>query len=69
MGKVASSMLARAMAKASSCIFVSVSPKNRTPTSAALTGSMTENTPPCAAGTALSPVIHSHTVHVQAANA
>ena len=66
---MASSTLARAMAKATSCMPVNASPKNSTPTIAALIGSMTEKTPPCAAGTALSPVIHSQTVHMQAASA
>ncbi|MNW15839.1 hypothetical protein D3C71_2144780 [compost metagenome] len=68
-GRVASTTLARAMAKAISCSVVSDSPSATTPTTAALTGSMTLNTPPWAAGTALRPVIQSHTVHMQAASA
>ncbi len=66
---MASTTLARAMPKATSCMAVKRSPSTATPTSAALMGSSTVNTPPCAAGTAFSPVIHSHTVHTQAARA
>ena len=51
------------MPKARVWMPVSVSPSTHTPTSAALTGSITVNTPPCAAGMDFSPVIHSHTVH------
>ena len=68
-GRVASSTLAKAMPKARVWMPVSVSPSTHTPTSAALTGSITVNTPPCAAGMDFSPVIHSHTVHTLAASA
>ena len=45
------------------------SPSTSTPISAALTGSITENTPARAAGTSVRPFIHSHTVTMLAANA
>ena len=41
---------------------------NNTPMAAALTGSITVNTPARDAGTVLRPVIHSHTVHTLAAS-
>jgi hypothetical protein len=49
------------------CIAPKLSPRNSTPTSAALTGSSTVNTPACGAGTCCRPCIHSHTVTMLAA--
>src|SRR5690606_6317313 len=68
-GTVASSSPASAMAKAITCSPLKLSPRNSTPTRAALMGSMTVNTPAREAGTDLSPVIHNHTVHTLAASA
>jgi len=45
------------------------SPKTTTPTTAAEIGNMTAKTPARDAGTFLSPLIHSHTVHTLAAKA
>jgi len=45
------------------------SPKNTTPTAAAVTGKNTVNTPALEAGTCFKPVIQSHTVTMLAATA
>ena len=57
------------MPKARSCKPPSGSPKTTTPTTAAEIGNITVKTPARDAGTFLSPLIHSHTVHTLAANA
>ena len=66
-GSVASTRPNRAIPNATTCNGVRRSPMNSTPMAAALIGSITVNTPACEAGTVLSPVIHSHTVHTLAA--
>ena len=68
-GQVASTSPARASAKAAACPPPKGSPSTSTPTAAALTGSITVNTPAAAAGTWRRPVIHSHTVTMLAASA
>ena len=66
-GQVASSSPASDSAKATRCMAPKASPRNSTPTSAALIGSITVNTPACGAGTWRRPCIHSHTVTMLAA--
>jgi hypothetical protein len=57
------------MPKASNCMLPMRSPRASMPTTAALMGSSTVKMPARDAGTARSPVIHSHTVQTQAARA
>src|SRR6185369_4668206 len=66
---VASSTPASARPNATACPAVNRSPRNATPTAAALIGSITVKTPADAALTCLSPVIQSHTVTTLAASA
>src|SRR6187200_1069407 len=68
-GQVASTTPSSASAKATPCTAVRPSPSTATPTTAALTGSSTVNTPACEAGTLRKPVIQSHTVQMLAASA
>ena len=68
-GHVASTTPAMAQVNATAWAKVKTSPKKATPTSADVMGKNTVNMPAFAAGTVLSPVIHSHTVHMLAASA
>ncbi len=68
-GQVASSRPASANPNAATCARPKASPSASTPTSAALTGSITVNTPARDEGTCLRPIIHSHTVTMLAATA
>ena len=58
-----------AIAKATPCSGLNDSPSTPTPTSAALTGNSTANTPARGALTWVRPLIHSHTVTTLAASA
>ena len=66
-GQVASTTPANARPNAAPCAALIRSPRNSTPTAAALTGSSTVNTPADAAGTCFRPVIQSQTVTMLAA--
>ena len=68
-GNVAKNKLNNATPKATACMALNGSSNTRVPISTAEMGSITLNTPAWVAGTVLSPVIQSHTVHTLAAKA